>query len=511
MNIELPVSRIWWVVLAILVLWNLWRQVSPNLEGIFSFSRRKARKFAQEHPSVTFDDVAGDEEAKEELRPIVDFLRQPEKYRNIGARISPGVLMVGPLGTGKTLLARAVAGESHAPFFSLDASEFGGAFISYGASRLGELFAKARSVSPSIVFIAELDAIGRLHGFGLGAVNDEREQILNQLLVEMDGFNERHPLIILAATNHPDALDPALLRPGRFDHQIMIGLPDRQTREGILRIHTRSLKLENDVALDLLARTTPGFNGANLANLCNEAALIAVHNNHQKVGMEDFEEAFDRLLIGATHTWLLNDQDRRWVAYHEAGHALAAWLMPAADPIHKITIIPHGWSRGGTELLPGDDRYNYSKSYLFARLAVLMAGRVAEEIAMGEITNRAEKDLLEATRLARRMVTRWGMGALGSMAFTAGEQQPYLGYEMIQGRDYSEETAARIDADVQRILEERLQFVKKLLLDSRENLDKLANALLHEETLDQARIGKILGECPAGDQKSLKIAETIEA
>jgi cell division protease FtsH len=496
------------LLLVVLVVW-MGRQASRGQEGVFGFGRSKARRYEGEHTDVTFEDVAGEDEAKDELLEIVDFLRKPGKYHDIGARVPRGVLLVGPPGTGKTLLARAVAGEAGVPFFNLSASEFVEMFVGVGASRVRDLFEKAKTATPAIVFIDELDAIGRRRGAGMGTVNDEREQTLNQLLVEMDGFDERHEVIILAATNRPDVLDPALLRPGRFDRQITVGLPDRKGREGILRIHTRGLSLESDVNLDLLARTTTGFNGADLANLCNEAALEAARKDRSKVGMEDFEEALDRQLLGAARTLLLNDHDRKVVAYHEGGHALVAWLTPEADPVHKVTIIPRGRALGVTEQLPGDDQYNYTRDYLLARLAVMMGGRVGEEIAIGEITTGAENDLVEATRLARRMITRWGMGALGPMALSADEQQPFLGYEMTQGRDYSEETAARIDADVQNLLEERHQFVHVLLSDARDQLDKLANALLHDETIDRDEMEKVLGPRPLGETENIEIRETM--
>jgi cell division protease FtsH len=496
------------LLLVVLVVW-MGRQASRGQEGVFGFGRSKARRYEGEHTDVTFEDVAGEDEAKDELLEIVDFLRKPGKYHDIGARVPRGVLLVGPPGTGKTLLARAVAGEAGVPFFNLSASEFVEMFVGVGASRVRDLFEKAKTATPAIVFIDELDAIGRRRGAGMGTVNDEREQTLNQLLVEMDGFDERHEVIILAATNRPDVLDPALLRPGRFDRQITVGLPDRKGREGILRIHTRGLSLESDVNLDLLARTTTGFNGADLANLCNEAALEAARKDRSKVGMEDFEEALDRQLLGAARTLLLNDHDRKVVAYHEGWHALVAWLTPEADPVHKVTIIPRGRALGVTEQLPGDDQYNYTRDYLLARLAVMMGGRVGEEIAIGEITTGAENDLVEATRLARRMITRWGMGALGPMALSADEQQPFLGYEMTQGRDYSEETAARIDADVQNLLEERHQFVHVLLSDARDQLDKLANALLHDETIDRDEMEKVLGPRPLGETENIEIRETM--
>jgi cell division protease FtsH len=474
------------------ILWSV-RQSTGQQSGVFSFGRDRARVYLFDRPQVTFDDVADVEEAKNDLREVVDFLRQPDKYHKIGARIPRGVLLVGPPGTGKTLMARAVAGEAAVPFFSISASEFVEMFVGVGASRVRDLFQKAKELAPAIVFIDELDAVGRRRGAGLGNVNDEREQTLNQLLVEMDGFDERHEVIVLAATNRPDVLDPALLRPGRFDRQVTIGLPDRKGREDILKIHTRGLPLGADVDLGLLSRTTTGLSGADLANLTNEAALAAARQNHREVSLADFEEALDKLLLGGARPLLLDAHDRRVVAYHEAGHALVAWLTPGSDPVHKITIIPHGRALGVTAQMPEDDHYNYSRGYLLARLAVMLGGRAAEQIALDDITTGAENDLVEATRLARRMVTRWGMGALGPLAFQADDSQPFLGYELAQGKDYSETTAARIDESVEQLINERYAAVRHLLLDMRGQLDRLVQALLHEETLDQDRLAQILG------------------
>jgi cell division protease FtsH len=472
------------------------RRAAQGQAGIFGFGRSQARRYTGDRPEVTFNDVAGADEAKSDLQEVVGFLRQPQKYHELGARIPRGVLLVGPPGTGKTLLARAVAGEAAAPFFNLSASEFVEMFVGVGASRVRDLFTQAKTAAPAIVFIDELDAVGRRRGAGLGAVNDEREQTLNQLLVEMDGFDERHEVIVLAATNRPDVLDPALLRPGRFDRQVTVGLPDRPGREGILRIHTRNLPLAADVDLALLARTTTGFSGADLANLCNEAALVAARHDHKKVTPADFEEATDKIVLGGVRSLLLDDHERRIVAYHEAGHALVAWFNPVADPVHKVTIIPRGRALGVTEQLPGEDHYNYSREYLLARLSVMLGGRTAEEIAIGDVTTGAENDLVEATRLARRMVTRWGMGSLGLVAFQADEEHPFLGYELAQGRDYSETTAAQVDQDVQRLLEERHEIVHSLLTDEREKLDRLVQTLLHEETIDQDALARILGPRP---------------
>ncbi len=484
--------------LLLLVLLMVWmgRQAAQSQAGIFGFGRSRARRYVGDHLDITFDDVAGADEAKAELQEVVDFLRQPQKYHDIGAHIPRGTLVVGPPGTGKTLMARAVAGEASVPFFNLSASEFVEMFVGVGASRVRDLFEQAKAAAPSIIFIDELDAVGRRRGAGLGTVNDEREQTLNQLLVEMDGFDERHEVILLAATNRPDVLDPALLRPGRFDRQVIVGLPDRQGREGILRIHTRQLPLAPDVDLAILARTTTGLSGADLANLCNEAALVTARNNRTHITMADFEEALDKTLLGSVRTLLLDDRERLVVAYHEAGHALVAWLTPAADPVHKVTIIPRGQALGVTEQLPGEDHYNYSRQYLLARLAVMLGGRTAEELAIGDITTGAENDLVEATRLARRMITRWGMGSLGLVAFQADEEHPFLGYELARGRDYSEATATRIDRDIQRVLEDRHETVRCLLSSEREKLERLVQALLHEETINWDALLRLLGPRP---------------
>ncbi|NJC94788.1 MAG: ATP-dependent zinc metalloprotease FtsH [Anaerolineae bacterium] len=490
--VNLLINALPFILFIGLMIW-MGRQSMKSQSGILNFGQSKARQYNEERPQVTFMDVAGAEEAKEELSEVVEFLRNPQKYHDIGARIPRGVLLVGPPGTGKTLLARAVAGEAKVPFYTISASEFVEMFVGVGASRVRNLFEHAKATSPSIVFIDELDAVGRRRGAGLGAVNDEREQTLNQLLVEMDGFDDRNEVIIIAATNRPDVLDPALLRPGRFDREITVGLPDRKGREGILKIHSRSLRLAPNVDLLLMARSTTGFSGADLANLCNEAALIAAREGHEQVGMNDFEEALDRILLGAARSTLLNDHDRKVVAYHEAGHAVAAWLLPNADPVHKVTIIPRGRALGVTEQLPGEDQVNYSREYLLARIAVMLGGRVAEELAIGDITTGAENDLTEATRLARRMITRWGMGDLGLMTISSDEEQPFLGYEISQGRNYSEETSAQIDRDIQKLLNERHEQVRGLLTHARNKLDQLVDVLLREETVTQDELTSILG------------------
>jgi len=479
------------------------RQASRGQESVFSFGRSKARRFVEDKNKVTFSDVAGADEAKRELQEVVDFLRNPQKYHKLGARIPRGVLLVGPPGTGKTLLGRAVAGEAEVPFYNISASEFVEMFVGVGASRVRTLFEQAKATAPAIVFIDELDAVGRRRGAGIGTVNDEREQTLNQLLVEMDGFDVTHEVIILAATNRPDVLDPALLRPGRFDRQVNVALPDRKGREGILQIHTRPLNLAKDVDLGTLARSTTGLSGADLANLCNEAALVAASKNHDQVFMGDFEEAIDRIILGEVRPLLMEEKDRIVVAYHESGHVLAAWLTPNTDPVHKVTIIPHGRALGVTEQMPEEDRYNYSREELLARIRVMLGGRSAEEIACADITTGAENDLVEATRLTRRMVTRWGMGSLGLQAFTADEQQPFLGYELTQGRDYSEETAAQIDKNIQTILEQCHQEVKALLDREHDKLDALVQTLLKDETVEQDGLERILGP-RVGEVKSEK-------
>jgi len=477
------------------------RQATRGQESIFSFGRSKARRFVEDKNKVTFKDIAGADEAKRELQEVVDFLRNPQKYHKLGARIPRGVLLVGPPGTGKTLLGRAVAGEADVPFYNISASEFVEMFVGVGASRVRTLFEQAKATAPAIVFIDELDAVGRRRGAGIGTVNDEREQTLNQLLVEMDGFDVNHEIIILAATNRPDVLDPALLRPGRFDRQVNVALPDRKGREGILQIHSRPLNLAKDVDLNTMARSTTGLSGADLANLCNEAALVAASKNHDQVFMADFEDAIDRIILGEARPLLMQEKDRRVVAYHESGHALVAWLTPNTDPVYKVTIIPHGRALGVTEQMPEEDRYNFSKEELLARIRVMLGGRAAEEIACDDITTGAESDLVEATRLIRRMVTRWGMGSLGLQAFEADDQQPFLGYELTQGRDYSEETAAHIDRDIQSILNQCHDEVKILLEREHDKLDALVDTLLKDETIDKDVMEKTLGPRITGERE----------
>jgi cell division protease FtsH len=481
------------VLLFIFFIWLISAMGRGQSSIMSGFGRIRAKRYTSAMQRVTFNDVAGADAAKAELQEEVDFLRNPRKYRAIGARIPRGVLVVGAPGVGKTLLARAVAGEAGVPFLSLNASEFVEMFVGVGASRVRDLFRQAKEVAPAIIFIDELDAVGRRRGAGVGTVNDEREQTLNQLLAELDGFDPRFDIIILAATNRPDVLDPALLRPGRFDRQIVVDLPDRPGREAILQIHTREIKLDPSIDLKAVAAATTGLSGADLANLCNEAALTAARNNQTSVTQASFWEALDKIRLGAEHPRLLDPEERKVVATHESGHAIVAWLTPGADAVQKVSIVPRGRALGLTEQIPSEDRHNLGEGYLTAKLRVLLGGRTAEEIAIGEISTGAENDLLEATALARRMVARWGMGKIGLLAFRADEQQPFLGYEMAQGRDYSEATAARIDQDVARLLDEAHERVRKLLADARAKLDALVEALLKEETIDAKELQRILG------------------
>jgi cell division protease FtsH len=502
------VSTPWYITLLtdglpllLLILVSVWmgRQAMKSQQGIMSFRETRARRVQADQPKITFEDVAGADEAKQDLQEVVDFLRHPQKYHDLGARIPRGVLLVGPPGTGKTLLARAVAGEAEVPFFSLSASEFVEMFVGVGASRVRDLFQQAKKSSPAIIFIDEMDAVGRRRGAGLGAINDEREQTLNQLLVEMDGFDEHHEVIVLAATNRPDVLDPALLRPGRFDREVVVGAPDRKGRLGILKIHTRELRLAEDVKLDVVAGMTAGMSGADLANLCNEAALLAARLGHTTIQMTDFETALDKIVLGDARPLVMDENDRRVIAYHEAGHAIVAWFTPEADPVHKVTIIPHGLALGVTEQMPGEDKYNYSRSYLLARLAVMMGGRVAEELATGEMTTGAENDLKEATRLARRMVTRWAMTDFGLMTLDGNEEQPFLGYEISQGREYSEASAARVDEQVQQLLKERYDYTRRCLMEKRAALDTLVAVLMERETVTQEELERMIGPRPSSD------------
>jgi len=477
--------------------WWMGRRAMQQQQSIFGAGNSQAKRYSREEvPAVTFSDVAGVDAAKGQLEEIVSILKGPDRYLALGARTPRGVLLAGPPGTGKTLLARAVAGEAHVPFFSISGSEFVEMFVGVGASRVRNMFQEVKAAAPAILFVDELDAIGRRRGAGLGMVNDEREQTLNQLLVEMDGFDARQSVIVLAATNRPDVLDPALRRPGRFDREVVVGLPDRNGRRAILGIHTRGLALADDVDLDTFAAITMGMSGAQLANLCNEAALVAARDGHTRVQRQDFETALDRVVLGEALPLTLDPASRRIVAYHESGHALVAWLTPEADPVHKVTIVPHGMALGVTAQRPDEDRYNLSRAYLTARLRVMLGGRGAEETVFDDITTGAENDLVQATRQARHMVTAWGMSELGLAAYESSGEDRFLGYELGQGRPYSEETARRIDDEVNRLLAESHSAVLELLAAARDRLDALASALLDHETVSGDELTGLLGPRP---------------
>lgn len=488
------------IALMILFFWWMSRRMTSAQSGIFSFGKSRARLYmGNGKTQTTFADVAGVDEAKTELAEIVDFLKTPERFQKLGGKIPRGVLLVGAPGTGKTLLAKAVAGEANVPFFSMSGSEFVEMLVGVGASRVRDLFDQAKKSAPCIIFIDELDAVGRQRGAGLGGGNDEREQTLNQILVEMDGFDPRQAIIVLAATNRPDVLDPALLRPGRFDRQVVIDRPDRAGREAILRVHTRGVPLAPDVKLDNIASATVGMVGADLANLVNEAALTAARHNLEQVTQVCFEEAMDRIMMGAERPLVLSKAERQVIAFHEAGHALVALLTPGVDPVHKVTIVPRGQSLGVTQIVPIDDRHNYPRNYLLARLAVGLGGRVAEEQETGEITTGAENDLQHVTQLAREMVTRWGMGHRLGAVFLGGENEVFLGREvgLRERQSYSEQTAALIDEEVHELLNERYLYVQQLLSQHREELARIAHELLEHESLDEQQLQNVLKDASA--------------
>ena len=482
------------LLLMILLFWWMSRRVTRTQSGIFSFGKSKARLYMGGKTQTTFADVAGVDEAKAELVEIVEFLKDPTRFQQLGGKIPRGILLVGPPGAGKTLLAKAVAGEANVPFFSMSASEFVEMFVGVGASRVRDLFATAKKSAPCIIFVDELDAVGRERGAGLGGGNDEREQTLNQVLVEMDGFDPHEAIIVLAATNRPDVLDSALLRPGRFDRQIVVDRPDRAGREAILRVHTRLVPLAPDVQLNVIAASTVGMVGADLANLVNEAALIAARHNLTQVTQTCLEEALDRIMMGAERPLVLSEEERRVIAYHESGHTLVAMLTPEADPVHKVTIVPRGQALGATQMMPIDDRHNYPRNYLLARLAVGLGGRAAEELEIGEITTGAENDLQEVTELAREMVTRWGMSARIGTVFLGGEQEVFLGREvgLRERQSYSEHTATLIDEEVQQLIAERYQYAQHLLSEHQEELERVAHALLERESLDEQQLKQLI-------------------
>jgi len=459
------------------------------------FAKSGARTYTtQEKVSVTFEDVAGMENSKQELKEIVDYLRNPRQFERIGGKVPKGVLLVGPPGTGKTLLARAVAGEAGVTFFSISASQFIEMFVGVGASRVRDLFTNAKKAAPSIIFIDELDAVGRSRGAGFGGGHDEREQTLNQLLSEMDGFDQHQEVIVLAATNRPDVLDPALLRPGRFDRHVVIERPDWRDREKILQVHVRKIALAEGVDLGVVARGTPGMTGADLENLVNEAAILASRENAATVGMEHLEKAKDKILMGGERKMFITPGEKRITAYHEAGHTLVARLLPGTDPIHKVTIIPRGMALGVTQQLPEDDRYHYPQSYLEKRLAVTMGGRVAERLVFGEVSTGAQSDLKVVTELAEKMVCQWGMSEkVGAMTFTRGEEHPFLGMKLAEQKTFSEAMAWRIDQEISALIRKAEEQAEELLSANRARLDLLAEALQAEETLDGARVDEIIG------------------
>ncbi|MFQ5802470.1 MAG: ATP-dependent zinc metalloprotease FtsH [Candidatus Methylomirabilales bacterium] len=497
----------WWNVLLswlpMLLFIGVWiffmRQMQGGGTKALSFGKARARLLTEKQNRVTFADVAGVEEAKVELQEIIEFLRDPQKFQKLGGRIPKGVLLMGPPGTGKTLLARAIAGEANVPFFTISGSDFVEMFVGVGASRVRDLFEQGKKHAPCIIFMDEIDAVGRHRGAGLGGGHDEREQTLNQLLVEMDGFESNDGVILIAATNRPDVLDPALLRPGRFDRQVIVARPDIRGREEILKVHIKKIPLDDDVDLAVLARGTPGFSGADLANLVNEAALLAARDNKKSVQMKDFESSKDKVLMGVERkSLILSEEERRATAYHEAGHALVAKLIPGSDPIHKVTIIPRGRALGVTQQLPMDEKHNYHREYLMNNIAILMGGRVAEELVLDQISTGAGNDLERATELARKMVCEWGMSEkMGPLTFGKKEEMIFLGREIAQHQDYSEETAQEIDKEVRHFVMEAYERARELVKSRIEVLHGLASALLEREVLDGPDIDVIINAAPA--------------
>jgi len=473
------------------------RQMQAGGNKALSFGKSRARLLTAQQKKATFKDVAGTDEAKEELQEIIEFLKDPQKFQKLGGRIPKGVLLVGPPGTGKTLLARAIAGEANVPFFSISGSDFVEMFVGVGASRVRDLFEQGKKNAPCIIFIDEIDAVGRHRGAGLGGGHDEREQTLNALLVEMDGFESNEGVILIAATNRPDVLDPALLRPGRFDRRVVVARPDVKGREEILRVHTRKVPLGDDVELSVIARGTPGFSGADLANLVNEAALWAARQGRKMVIMADFEMSKDKVLMGVERkSMILSEEEKRNTAYHEAGHALVAAMTPGTDPLHKVTIIPRGMALGLTMQLPIDDKHTYTKTYLEGTLTVLMGGRTAEEIFLGHITTGAGNDIERATDIARKMVCDWGMSSLGPLAFGKKEEAIFLGREIAQHRDYSEDTAIRIDQEVHLIVTTAYNNARSILENNKETLERIALALLDREVLDATELKLLIDNKP---------------
>ena len=463
-----------------------------NGSGPFGFGKSKAKKVTLEEVNVTFDDIAGLEYAKSELMEMIEYLKNPQKFQAIGAELPKGILFAGPPGTGKTLMARAMAGEAGVPFYSISGSEFIEMFVGVGASRVRDMFATAKKSAPSLIFIDELDSIGRARGTGIGGGHDEREQTLNQILSEIDGFSPRQSVIVIAATNRPDVLDPALIRPGRFDRQITLDLPQKDARIAILRVHAKKLTLADDIDFAVLAGATIGFSGADLKNLLNEAALLAAKKEKNQVGMDDLNESRDKIIMGIKREERLSEEEKKHVAYHESGHALTAMLLPGTDPLNKVTIIPRGSSLGATEQVPEKDRHNLSKKYLLNRIVVMLGGRAAEEEVFGDITTGAGDDLKKATQTARRMICQWGMSEkVGMVVFKKGEPHPFLGRELTEDRDYSEATAQQIDEEMRSILEQCHRKAQSLLQENRYKLDQMAEELVRQETLSRAEIEKL--------------------
>ena len=474
------------------------RQMQSGGNKALSFGKSKAKLLASQQRKATFKDVAGVDEAKEELQEIIEFLREPQKFQKLGGHIPKGVLLMGAPGTGKTLLARAIAGEANVPFFSISGSDFVEMFVGVGASRVRDLFEQGKKNAPCIIFIDEIDAVGRHRGAGLGGGHDEREQTLNALLVEMDGFESNDGVILIAATNRPDVLDPALLRPGRFDRRVVVSRPDVRGREGILQVHTRKIPLSEDVDLSVVARGTPGFSGADLASLVNESALMAARANQKFVTMRDFESSKDKVLMGAERkSLIITEEEKKVTAYHEAGHALLATLMPHADPVHKVTIIPRGMALGLTQQLPSEEKHNLTKQALDARLAVLMGGRIAEEMTFNQITTGAQNDFEQATEVARKMVCEWGMSeSLGPLTYGKKEEAIFLGKEFNRHQDYSEDTALKIDAEIKRVVTEQYARATRLLNENKEALGRVAEALLEREVLDASQLKQLMAGEP---------------
>ncbi|MBK6357329.1 MAG: ATP-dependent zinc metalloprotease FtsH [Betaproteobacteria bacterium] len=489
----------WFPMLLLIGVWVFFmRQMQGGGKGgAFSFGKSKARMMDESTNVITFADVAGCDEAKEEVQEIVDFLRDPSKFQKLGGRIPKGVLMVGNPGTGKTLLAKAIAGEAKVPFFSISGSDFVEMFVGVGAARVRDMFENAKKHAPCIIFIDEIDAVGRHRGAGLGGGNDEREQTLNQLLVEMDGFEGHSGIIVIAATNRPDILDPALLRPGRFDRQVVVPLPDIRGREEILKVHMRKVPISGDVKADIIARGTPGFSGADLANLVNEAALFAARTNKRLVDMDDFEKAKDKIMMGAERrSMVMSEEEKMNTAYHESGHAVVAKLVPKSDPVHKVTIIPRGRALGLTMQLPEEDRYAYDRQYLMSRIAVLFGGRIAEELFMNQMTTGASNDFERATAMARDMVTRYGMSDLGVMVYGENEGEVFLGRSVTQHKNVSEATMQKVDAEIRRLIDEQYALARRLLEENRDKVEAMTKALLEWETIDAEQINDIMAGNP---------------